>query len=170
MRSVTGVAVVASAALAVATAPAAVGPTVFRGAGITLRAPSGWWVSNAPLTTITNPVQRFVLSSERVPAGADAGGSWLPSSRGVLAQLTEDVPANAGDRGWPPRPQRFTLPRLGRMETLNGNRWGEVLFREHGRHFYLFIWVGRHASSTKTRALLHALDDLRIAAVPGPNP
>jgi len=50
------------------------------------------------------------------------------------------------------------------METLNGNRWGELLFRERGRHFYLFIWVGRGASSAKERLLLHTLDGMTITA------
>jgi hypothetical protein len=158
------VAVVAAVALVASTAAGAVGPPVFRGPGITLRTPSGWYVSNEPLNGITDPVQRFVLSSYRVPTGADAGGSYVPSSRGVIAQLTEEVPPSADGGAWRPRPQRFTLPRLGRMETLAGNRWGELLFREHDRHFYIFIWVGRHASSTQIGLLLHTLDAMTITA------
>jgi hypothetical protein len=163
MRSVSVVVVLAAVVLGVSSA-GALGSTVFRDAGITLRAPSGWWVNDRPLTRITNPVQRFVLSSYRVPGGADAGGSYTPSPQGVLAELTEDVPAGASARGWPSRPQRFVLLRLGRMETLNGNRWGEVVFRDQGRHFYLFIWVGRHAAPAQISMLLRALDGMTIRA------
>jgi hypothetical protein len=109
-------------------------------------------------------VQRFVLSSYRVPAGADAGSGYVPSSRGVIAQLVEEVPPIANNGAWHPRPHRFRLPRLGRMETLDGNRWGELLFREHGRHFYIFVWVGRRASSAQIGLLLRALDGMTITA------
>jgi hypothetical protein len=50
------------------------------------------------------------------------------------------------------------------METLTGNRWGELLFRDHGRHFYIFIWVGRHATATQVGLLLRALDGIQISA------
>jgi hypothetical protein len=156
-------AVLATVALVASAAAGAVGPAVFRGPGIVLRMPSGWYASNEPLNGVTDPVQRFVLSSYRIPAGvADAGGSYVPSSRGVVAQLTEEVPPSASP-DWRPRPQHFTLPRLGRMETLEGDRWGERLFSEHGRHFYIFIWAGRRASSAQFGLLLRALDGMTIA-------
>jgi hypothetical protein len=147
-------------------APAVVGaaaPRVFREAGIVVRAPAGWYVTSERLNGITEPVQRFVLSSYRVPVGADAGNGYVPPSGAVLAQLVEEAPAvHSNPRAWPARPSRFILPRLGRMETLDGNHWGELLFREHGRHFYVFIWVGRHATSTQVGLLLRALDGIRI--------
>ena len=48
------------------------------------------------------------------------------------------------------------------MEALDGNRWGEVVFRDRGRHFYIFIWVGRHATKTQVGLLLRALDGIQI--------
>ena len=158
-----GTLVTAVALIPIALASAAA-PPVFRGAGIVLHAPPRWFVTTEPLNGITDPVQRLVLSSFRVPFGADTTNDYVPSSRGVLAQLVEEVPpvANVGD--WRSRPSRFTLPRLGRMETLNGDRWGELLFREHGRHFYLFIWVGRRAPSSQVLLLLRSLDRMRITA------
>jgi hypothetical protein len=47
------------------TSVAATDPRVFRGSGIVLQMPIGWHVTNIPLNGITNPVQRFVLSSYR---------------------------------------------------------------------------------------------------------
>ena len=147
--------------LLTASVATAAAPPVFRRAGIAIRPPVGWFVTTEPLNGITDPVQRFVVSSYRLPIGADAGGGYVPSSRGVVAQLTEEAPPiNVGP--WPPRPAHFTLPRLGPMETLDGNRWGERVFRDHGRHFYIFIWVGRHATKTQVGLLLRALDGIQI--------
>jgi hypothetical protein len=142
----------------VATASA---PSVFRRAGLAIRPPVGWYVTTEPLNGITDPVQRFAVSSYRIPIGADAGGGYVPSSHGVVAQLDEEAPPINGGP-WPPRPGHFTLPRLGRMETLDGNRWGEIVFRDHGRHFYIFVWVGRHATKTQVSLLLRALDGIQI--------
>jgi hypothetical protein len=158
-------AVVALLVLSAQAARGAVGPRVFRGPGIVLRTPNGWYVSNEPLNAITDPVQRFVLSSYRLPTGADAGGGYVPSSRGVIALLDEEVRPLANNGAWRPRPRRFRAPRLGRMETLDGNHWGELLFREYGRHFYIFIWVGQRASSAQIARLLHALDSMSITTV-----
>lgn len=164
MSRVVQLAVLATVALVASTAAGAVGPPVFQGPGIVLRAPRGWYASNEPLNGVTDPVQRFVLSSYRIPAGVtNAGGSYAPSSRGVVAQVMEEVPPSPSP-DWRPRPQHFTLPRLGSMETLGGNRWGEVLFREHGRHFYIFIWVGQRASQAQVGLLLRALDGMTITA------
>lgn len=137
-------------------------PPVFRRAGIAIHPPVGWFVTTEPLNGITDPVQRFALSSYPVPVGADAGSSYVPPSRAVLAQVVEEVPPSNDGGAWRPRPSRFTMPRLGRMETLSGHRWGELLFRDHGRHFYIFIWVGRRATATQVGVLLHTLDGLRI--------
>jgi hypothetical protein len=104
-----------------------------------------------------------VLSSYRIPASADAGNAYVPSSRGVVAQVMEEVPPIA-NRDWQARPRHFALPRLGGMEGLNGNHWGERLFRDHGRHFYIFIWVGPGASSAQVRLLLRTLDGMTITA------
>src|SRR5579862_841688 len=109
-------------------------PRLFHVAGIVIQPPRGWFVTTEPLNGITEPVQRFVLSSYRVPVGADAGNGYVPPSRAVLAQLVEEAPSvHPNSNAWSVRPSRFTLPRLGRMETLDGDRWGELLFREHGR-------------------------------------
>jgi hypothetical protein len=152
------------AAAGVATAAHA-GPRVFRGPGIILRYPAGWSVGNDPLNGITDPVQRFVLSSYPVSVGRpDFDGNYAPPPRGVIAQLVEEVPPLNNGGVWPPRPRRFKLPPLGRMEGFGGNRWAELRFREHRRRFYVFIGIGRRASSTRIGLLLHSLDGMTITA------
>jgi len=136
---------------------------VFRADGITVRVPAGWHVSTRPLNGVSDPVQRFVLSSVSVPPNASSGNGYLPPSDAVLAQVLEEEPADYSNP-WPKRPAHFKIGRLGRMETLDGKRWGELLFRDHERHLYVFVWVGRHAGGPQLTALLHALDGLQVRA------
>jgi hypothetical protein len=154
---VVGVALVAS------TSAGAAGTRVFRGPGIVLRYPSGWFVTNAPLNGISDPVQRFVFSSYHVPGGGpDANGSYAPPRRGVIAQVVEEVPPLHNAGVWNARPRRFVLPPLGRMEGFGGNRWAELRFRQHGRRFYVFIGVGRYAPAAALALLLDRLDTMGI--------
>jgi hypothetical protein len=134
----------------------------FRTPGLVLRYPRSWFVSVEPLRGITDPVQRVVLSSYRIP---DSGpNAEIAPPRGeVLAQLAEALPPLAGG-SWPRRPTRFRLPHLGRMEGFGGNRWGELVFRDRGRRFYLFVGVGRHAPASTIRLLMRSLDTLAVGA------
>jgi hypothetical protein len=50
------------------------------------------------------------------------------------------------------------------MCSLEGHRWGELLSRDRGRRLYIFVWVGREASSLKVASLMHALDRLQVRA------
>jgi hypothetical protein len=130
-----------------------------KSASVSLRYPSDWRVSTVPFTPVSDPTQRFVLYSPSPLPSALA-----PRRNQVIAQLSEVVPPLATDIGaFPPRPQRFRLPALGRMEGFDGDRWGEIAFRDHGRGFYLFIAIGANAR-TKEQALLQALGSLTIRA------
>jgi hypothetical protein len=102
-----------------------------------------------------------VLSSARLPKNANSSDGYVPASHAVLAQLVEEVPPDFSNP-WPKRPARFKLPRLNGMETFTGNRWGELLFRDHGRHFYIFVWVGRRATGRRVGLLVKALDGLQV--------
>lgn len=136
---------------------------VFKTAGIVIRYPSGWHVSTEPLTGITDPVQRLVVSSYRIPASVpSSGGYYTPRANGVLAQLDEEVPPIVDHSRWPSRPRHFTLPGLSRMEGFAGKRWAELLFQQHDRRFYIFIGIGRNATPTQIHTLLTTLDQLTI--------
>jgi hypothetical protein len=115
------------------------------------------------LNGISDPVQRFVFSSYRVPAdGPDFDGTYAPPRPGVIAQVVEEVPPLHNAGVWNVRPRRFALPPLGRMEGFGGNRWAELRFRQHGRRFYVFIGVGRRAPARSLALLLGRLDALSI--------
>ncbi len=140
--------------------------------GISLRYFDGWHVTNLPLNGIIDPVQRFVLSSYRItPGSASRDGSVAaPSSSGVVAQLAEtEPPLPLVLNRLPVRPRKFTIPKLGRVEGFAGDRWGEIVFKEHRRAFYLFLGVGAQANRAARSQLLAALDTLVIAhARPSP--
>ena len=156
------VAVVAlGVALAVAL-PGGAGSRAVHAAGISVRIPQGWFMTRRPFTGITNPVQRLVISSYRVPAAGfnSVGASdYVPSATGVLVDLMEELPATRNP-AWQP-PGRLRLGRLGGMETFAGRRWAELLIRLRGRHVYAFVWVGRHASALQVQQLLSILNGMR---------
>jgi hypothetical protein len=127
-------------------------------ARIALRYPAAWHVSKTPFSPVSDPLQRFVLYNH----------SPLPTARlaprrdQVIAQLAEVVPPLRTDIAqFPPRPKHYQLPKLGRMEGFDGNRWTEITFRDHGRGFYLFIGVGVNAVSSEPN-LLRSLDSLTV--------
>ena len=78
----------ATPGLGVASHATAQASHVFRGPGLVLRYPSSLYVSTRPLDSITNPVQRFVLSTYPVPSNRpNAGGNYTPPLTGVIAEL-----------------------------------------------------------------------------------
>jgi hypothetical protein len=164
-------------AAAVATVPALAGDAgssprpsrlfVDRGQGISLRYIDGWHVSNQRLNGIIDPVQRFVVSSYRIgPPSRSSGGAeggYAPPADGVLAQLSEDAPAHLS--GFPARLHKLTtIPKLRDVGCgLAGDRWAEIMFKQHGRAFYLFIGIGARASHAARAQLLATVNTLVIA-------
>ena len=90
-----------------------------------------------------------LLTAQRVPP------------RAALALLME----SSGGR-FPARPARFALPRLGNVGgccDMPIGRGAELLFRDHGRRFYAFVYVGKRAPPTARRDLLRLLNSLRVS-------
>ena len=124
---------------------------------LTLRHPAALHVTTHELTGITDPIERIALYS-----GPPPNAMVRPRAHQVIAILMEQVPPPAVDvTPFPPRPQRFRVRRLTRLEGFSGPRWAEILFRDHGRAFYLFIGVGAH-SDAQVSGVLRALDSLRV--------
>ena len=95
-------------------------------------------------------MQRFVLVNQ----GPLPVAPLAPRPRQVLAQLLEiEPPLQLDIRQYPTRPTQFQLPALGRMEGFDGKRWAEIVFREHGRGFIVFVGVGVEATSEEPRLL-----------------
>lgn len=130
-------------------------------AGLTISYPAGWHVTKRSLTTITQPAQRFVFYSGSMPHSLAQVAS--PRADQALAIVMEQTSVSASDlKQFPRRPKRFTVSHLGGIESFAGDRWAERVFRENGRAFYVFIWVGVN-DNRQLPTLLNALDSLRVA-------
>jgi hypothetical protein len=140
-------------------APLGRGGSVSRWQGDNLRVmyPRSWHVTTRSLTAITQPVQRFAIYSGRRPRPMAA-----PKPNQVIGLVMEQTALAPGDllREFPRRPTYFALTPPFSVEGFSGS-WGEIIFRDHRRAFYLFVGVGAHAQPQLPR-LLAALDTLRV--------
>ena len=69
---------------------------------------------------------------------------------------------------FPARPALFSLPRhlgdLGGCCQMPSGRGVELLFRDRGRKFYAFVYVGERTSGTARRDIVRLLNSLRVSA------
>lgn len=121
--------------------------------------PRNWHSTTRSLTVITQPVQRFAIYSGQRPRPMAA-----PEPNQVIGLVMEETGLATGDlrKDFPRRPAYFALRQPRSLEGFRGS-WGEIVFRDHGRAFYLFVGVGVHAQQQLPR-LLAALDTLRVGA------
>lgn len=112
--------------------------------GLSVTVPDGWSVVARPLTPCTNPVQRLALRG-----------------RGALVQLQEALDRAYVHR-FPARPRRFALrgaPQWIACCSPSRRKGWLVQFRDAGRSFYAYVYVGR--AGTRAEAL-GILDSLRV--------
>jgi hypothetical protein len=129
-------------------------------ARISLNYPSAWHVTREAYAPFSDPVPRFVVYSD----GTLNTGTLKPQPTQVIAVVVEgEPPLPLNLAGFPVRPRHFAIPHLGRMENFDGNRWGELTFREHGRAFYIFIGAGSSARA-QLGQLSRTLDTLKIGS------
>jgi hypothetical protein len=176
-RRILAVAALASTGLA-ACALRADDPAVTRmpaGAGISVALPRGWQLTMPPITALTVPAERLLLTSYPARRGGncapDRAERAVPAD-GVLVFLFEYRLSRHG-HSWrhlrradfPPRPARFALRArdLGRFEC-----WRVashlIRFRAAGRPFQMHVALGADVSAARRAQLLRALDSLRFAA------
>jgi hypothetical protein len=135
--------------LVASSAPAAVrakGPTrTYTTAGLTVTLPDGWRVVHRRLTPCVNPIERLTVT----------GG-------GALVMLQESLDPRHYIRRFSPRPRRFSLQ--GKPTPIAccapNRRPGWFFdFRDRGRGFYVYVYLGR--AGTRVEALA-VLDSLRV--------
>ncbi|MGH7123400.1 MAG: hypothetical protein ACREFI_03440 [Stellaceae bacterium] len=86
-----------------------------------------------------------------------------PEENQVIGVVMEQTALAPGDlKEFPRRPTQFALRPPLSVEGFSGS-WGEIVFRDHRRAFYLFVGIGVHAQPQLPK-LLAALDTLRIGA------
>jgi hypothetical protein len=106
------------------------------GSGISVVLPTGWRLVDRSITECSDPAQLVLLME-------------------------------TGNGRFPPRPARFHLPRrlvgtLGGCCEIPYGPGVELIFRDHGRKFYAFVYVGRR--SGERQRTLALLNSLRISA------
>jgi hypothetical protein len=132
------------------TAPAALPaeglPTISTTSGLTVALPSGWRVIHGRLTPCTNPIERLTVTG-----------------RGGLVMLQESLDPRRYIRRFAPRPRRFEL--RGRPQFIaccapaNRGRGWFLNFRDGGRGFYAYVYLGQEGMRDEALALL---DSLRV--------
>jgi hypothetical protein len=136
--------------------------------------PSGWHRATTSLTPhLSDPHEILTVGTGPLPVGgprcAQAPVSALEAvgATGALISIQERAPANA-DNSFPPRPTRFRL-RPERLEIsaclapTGRPRLYMIPFRDHGRHFYALVALGRSATTQTHSDALRVLDSLRFS-------
>ena len=130
------------------------------GAGLSIVVPHGWHVSNHAVTVCGNPRQRLVATTGHVKLHT---ALRIPR-RSALVLLME----GSGGR-FPARPARFLLPRhlgnLGGCCEIPTGPGAELLFRDRGRKFSAFVYIGQRAPATARRDIVRLLTSLRVSAL-----
>ena len=128
------------------------------GAGISVALPSGWRLVHRSITDCSDPAQRLLATTAR----GQLRRRFRVPARGALVLLMESSSGR-----FPARPPRFHLPRrfagsLGGCCEIPTGPGVELSFRDHGRRFYAFVYVGRRSEARGSTLAL--LNSLRIAA------
>jgi hypothetical protein len=158
------------------TAAPAFAPRVAVPGRISLRVPAGWRLRRPPITALSAPTERLLLTSGPAPRGGncgpDAAESRLPPG-GALLYLFE-YRARAGavwdglkPSAFPPRTAhaRLRARDLGRYECWRVPSY-LLRFRAAGRAFQLHVAFGPRATAARRAEVLRAVDSLRVARLP----
>ncbi len=149
-------------------------------AGIAVTQPGGWHLATPPITSLSSPRDRLLLTSYRAERGGNCGPDRaardLPPG-GALVYLMEYRPS-AGDpwqglkrSAFPPRPARFALRR---SALASYECWPVpsylIRFRDADRPFQLHVALGPRATAARRAQVLRVLDSLRFEPLPPPPP
>ena len=139
----------------------------FHAQGISVRYPSWWHATAAPLTPVTSPVQVLAVASYPLPHNKRGADGCMPKE--ALDALPPD---GAFIYGWeygpdqatnyPPRPKHFSLAHFERFECLGPSY--VLRFRENGRLFNIHIALGPRASAYTRATVLRILDSFEAKA------
>jgi len=149
---------IALGALAGPSADAVPVSRVDAGHSLTVILPHGWRLSHTRVTTCNSPADRFV---------AVTGRARLHTAMTAPAAAAMVLVQEAGSGPFPRRPKAFALPRLvgnmGGCCEMPVGRGTELRFRDHGRRFYAFVYLGKQAPAEATRDVVALLNSLRVS-------
>jgi hypothetical protein len=139
--------------------------------------PSSWHRASRSLTPhLSDPHEILTLGTSRLPLGGPRCAQVPVNAleavgvTGALITIQERAPAST-DGGFPPRPKHFQLrptPSLEIPSCLARNerpRMTWIAFRDHGRHFYALIALGRQATSRTREQAERILESLRFRSI-----
>ena len=155
-------------------------PPTLATSGVDVDTPPGWHLTRPPITDVTFPAERLLLTSYPTRGGGncapDRAVRDLPPG-GALIYLFEyrpergEVWANLRRRDFPPRPAHFALRRADKANLSCWRVASHVLrFRAADRPFQLHVALGRNASPGRRAQVLRILDSLRFSPLPAPPP
>jgi hypothetical protein len=127
------------------------------GRGLSVMLPSGWRLSAKRVTLCDSPEQVLLAVTGRVR---------LHTALSVPARAALVLLMEGGGSGFPPRPARFELPELGNIGgccEMPVGTGAELFFRDHGRRFYAFVYIGTRAPPAAKREIVRILNSLRIS-------
>jgi hypothetical protein len=141
----------------------------YRADGLSADVPRGWHVVSRPLTDVSSPVQRLVVTSFGVSRHRPDGGCSpasalreMPRDGALLFMFEYQGPTHHDAQREPPRPRQFRLdPKTLQPYECMGRSY-MMRFRDHGRVFQAHVYLGRRASSRTRDRVLGVLDSLRI--------
>jgi hypothetical protein len=143
--------------IAVALAPTASPGTnthVLRAAGLAVVAPSSWHLTREHLSDCSSPKQVLAFTDARAGLGTEAK---LAPDETLVLLLEDDGYVGTG---FPPR-KEFRVP--ARLDGMGGccempfSRGFELVFRDHGRNFYGFVYAATRANAGRAAAILNTL-------------
>lgn len=156
------------------------GPRTEVGAGVSVRYPTGWHLIAPPITAVSYPAERLLLTSYPTRRGGrcspDRAARDLPAN-GALVYLTEYRPQlgavwrHVHRRDFPRRPRHFALRRrdMGGFECWRVPSF-LIHFRSADRPFQLHVALGENATAARRAQVLRIVDSLRFSPLPPPPP
>jgi hypothetical protein len=162
-----------------APAPGAATVRVHVRGGVSVDRPGGWHLTPPPITAVSVPAERLLLTSYPTRRGGNCGPDRaehdLPAG-GALVYLfeyrsrTQPTWTHLRRRAFPPRPAHFAL-RARQLGTFECWRVPSYLirFRAAGRAVPVHVALGRSAGAARRAQVLRVLDSLRVSkpAAPG---
>ncbi|HEX6680179.1 MAG TPA: hypothetical protein VF063_05995 [Gaiellaceae bacterium] len=127
---------------------------VLRAGGLAVVAPTSWHLTRERLTECSSPMQVMALTDTKGRLGL---GAKIPRDP-TLVLLLEDRMYQGGN--FPPR-RRFRLQPLGLMGgccDMPFSRGFQILFRDHGRNLYAFVYTAKRQNATRAVAMLNTLE------------
>ena len=130
---------------------------VAAGYGLSVVLPHGWRLAHTRVTPCSSPAQVLLAVRGRLRLRP----ALRVPPRAALVLLLETSSGR-----FPRRPRHFTIPTLGPLGgccEIPRGPGAELLFRDRGRKFYAFVYVGKGLGPAAGRQVERLLDSLRVA-------